>query len=212
MRESMIYNPCIYQLREKTLHRMIDIIEQRKKSKSNKTVLFGDSIFELYDVQRFIATDTVYNCGIGGATTDELLWFVDEAVIKYQPSKVILHVGTNDLGNTVMNSPRKIAMNINILIQVIHRNLPKCQIYVFSPLPCLKQQDYDHTNGIRCNHFIKEIMYFLKEYMEFGTLINIYDNFMNENEANKELYQDGLHPNDEGYKIITKSIIKIITT
>ena len=211
MRESMIYNPCIYQLREKALHRMLEIIEQRKQATTNGLVLFGDSIFELYDVKKFISSDSIYNCGIGGASTDELLWFIDEAVIKYQPSKVILHVGTNDLGNTAMNSPRKVAMNIGIMTEMIHKNLPKCQIYIFSPLPCIEsKQDYHHVNGIRCNRFIQDITFFLEEYGNYAQVVHVYDEFMNEDEVNEVLYSDGLHPNDLGYQIITKKILEIM--
>lgn len=211
MRESMIYNPCIYQLREKALHRMLEIIEQRKQATTNGLVLFGDSIFELYDVKKFISSDSIYNCGIGGASTDELLWFIDEAVIKYQPSKVILHVGTNDLGNTAMNSPRKIAMNIGIMTEIIHKNLQKCQIYIFSPLPCIEsKQDYHHVNGIRCNLFIQDITFFLEEYVNYAQVVHVYDEFMNEDEVNEVLYNDGLHPNDLGYQIMTKKILEIM--
>lgn len=211
MRESMIYNPCIYQLREKALHRMLEIIEQRKQATTNGLVLFGDSIFELYDVKKFISSDSIYNCGIGGASTDELLWFIDEAVIKYQPSKVILHVGTNDLGNTAMNSPRKIAMNIGIMTEIIHKNLPKCQIYIFSPLPCIEsKQDYHHVNGIRCNRFIQDITFFLEEYVNYAQVVHVYDEFMNEDDVNEVLYSDGLHPNDLGYQIMTKKILEIM--
>lgn len=207
----MIYNPCIYQLREKALRRMLDIIEQRKEASSKGTVLFGDSIFELYDVNHFISHDSIYNCGIGGASTDELSWFVDEAVIKYQPSKVILHVGTNDLGNTAMNSPRKIAMNIGLMTDIIHKNLPECQIYIFSPLPCLEsEQDYHHVNGIRCNRFIRDIPTFLEEYVDHAEVVHVYDDFMNGDEVNEELYSDALHPNGLGYKIMTKRILEIL--
>lgn len=41
-----------------------------------------------------------------------LLHFVDEGVIKYQPKNVFIMIGTNDLGNTTMTSPREIALNV----------------------------------------------------------------------------------------------------
>lgn len=46
MREQMIYNPGIYQLREDTLKRMLDIIHNQKTAQSGQTVFFGDSIID----------------------------------------------------------------------------------------------------------------------------------------------------------------------
>ena len=77
MRENMVYNPGIYQLRENALKRMLQIIEQRESAQENGIVLFGDSIFEFWDTEKYFDLPNLYNCGIAGATTDELLWFVD---------------------------------------------------------------------------------------------------------------------------------------
>lgn len=41
MREQMIYNPGIYQLREDALKRMLDIIYNQKTAQSGQTVFFG---------------------------------------------------------------------------------------------------------------------------------------------------------------------------
>lgn len=207
MRENMIYNPGIYQLREQALHRMLDIIELQKKSLKNQTVFFGDSILEFYDIQKYFPDELIYNCGIAGATSDELMWIIDEAVIKFKPSKVLIHVGTNDLGNTVMHSPREIAHRIQTITSIIQKNLPQCDIYVLSPLPCIEEkQDYHHTKGIRCNAFLKEICSLFNEYLENVYLINVYDDFINHD----ELYSDGLHLNHQGYEVLTKSIRKYL--
>ena len=66
--------------------------------------------------------ETKYNCGIAGITSGMLLNFIDEGVIKYQPKNVVLMIGTNDLGNTVMESPRDIALNVKETIEIIHYN------------------------------------------------------------------------------------------
>ena len=45
-----------------------------------------------------------------------LLNFIDEGVIKYQPKQVVIMIGTNDLGDTVMESPRDIALNVKEIV------------------------------------------------------------------------------------------------
>ena len=64
-----------------------------------------------------------------------LLHFVDEGVLKYEPEQVFLMIGTNDLGNTLMLSPRDIALNVKELIEIIHYNLPHCKIHLLSCIP-----------------------------------------------------------------------------
>ena len=53
MRDQMIYNPGIYQLREEALKRMLDIIYNQKTAQSGQTVFFGDSIIEFYDMNQY---------------------------------------------------------------------------------------------------------------------------------------------------------------
>ena len=70
-----------------------------------------------------------------------------------------LHVGTNDLGNTVTHSPRQIASNIQMLVSIIQKNLPDCRVTILSPLPCDEDiQGYPHARGIRSNAFLKIFM------------------------------------------------------
>lgn len=184
---------------------MLDIIYNQKTAQSGQTVFFGDSIIEFYDMNQYFPEKTIYNCGIAGATTDELLWIVDEAVIKYKPAQVLLHVGTNDLGNTVTHSPRQIASNIQMLVSIIQKNLPNCRITILSPLPCDEDiQGYPHARGIRSNAFLKDIYEHFVEYLgDSVNYINAFDSFVNKKEL---LLEDGLHPNEKGYQLLTHII------
>ena len=93
MRQNMKFDTNIYQLRESVLKRMIQIIQQQRYIEENSIVFYGDSIIEYYDVEHiFRHLGPVYNCGIGGITSDMLLHFVDEGVIKYHPSQVFILV------------------------------------------------------------------------------------------------------------------------
>lgn len=215
MREQMIYNPGYYQLRENQLLRMLSIVNQTKTAKSGGVVFFGDSITEMYDLDKYYENIPIkYNCGIGGATSQELLWFIDEAVIKYQPKIVVLMIGINDLGYTTMISPRQIAVNIKEIIDVIRGNCPQTYILLLSTLPCIEElKDYHHIPGIRNNDLVQMIFQECQLLiMDKKTImVPIYHKFVDENGCVlKQYYQDGLHLNENGYQYLTTLILPYI--
>ena len=59
-------------------------------------VFFGDSITEVYKVDEFFPKRNVINSGISGDRTENLLERMDD-VYRYNPSKVFLLIGINDL-------------------------------------------------------------------------------------------------------------------
>ena len=140
MKESMHYLTNYYQLREFVLIRMLEIIKQRYYAKEKGVVFFGDSITQYCDLDKYYPEIlNKYNCGLAGISSKILLNFIDEGVIKFKPNKVVIMIGTNDLGDTVMESPRDIALNVKEMVELIHYNCKECKIYVVSPLPCLEK-------------------------------------------------------------------------
>lgn len=206
MRENMNYLTNYYQIREMTVDRMKEIITLNQNSLPGGTVFLGDSITQLMDLELFFPElERKYNCGIGGITSGMLLSFIDEGVIKFQPQQLVYMIGTNDLGKTVMRSPRDIAINVKELVETVHYNLPDCQIFVVAPLPCIeKQYGYQVNPGIlRSNDLLKIVAQEIKKTVpyDYVTMIDAYHTLCDEQgEPIEYLYTDGLHLNDEGYK------------
>ena len=216
MRENMKFLTNYYQIREMTIDRMKTIIQNNQNAKPGGTVFLGDSITEFMDIDQFFPEiDNKYNSGIGGITSTMLLNFIDEGVLKYQPSRLIYMIGTNDLGKTVMQSPKDIAINVKELVETVHYNLPECEIYVVSPLPCIERiHDYKSTPGVlRSNDMLKMIFKEMKKTIpyEYVTFINAYPSLCNKKgEPIVELYVDGLHINEQGYQRYSEAIKKVI--
>ena len=214
MRETMKYNPCYYQLREGQLQRILSIIQQTKIALEGGVIFFGDSITEMYNIEHYQDISIKYNCGVGGATSNELLWICDEAVIKYQPKVVVMMIGINDLGNTVMLSPKEIAVNIKNIIDLIRGNCPQTQILLLSTLPCVESlRSYHQVPGIRCNDLVEMIYQQCQDIIidPKTRFVSIFEEFIDENkEALIEYYQDGLHLNELGYEKLTRLIKPII--
>ncbi len=214
MRENMKYDTNRYQFRETVLRRMIQIIGNQRYMEAGGTVFYGDSILEYYNVDKFLPDiENKYNCGIGGMTSEMLLHFVDEGVLKYKPNQVFLMVGTNDLGGTVMASPRDIALNVKEMIEIIHYNLPDCKIHLLSCIPCIEEKHgYMVTHqGMRNNDILRMIY---REYQrmipyEYVHFIDVYPTLCNEHgELIESYYIDGLHVNNDAYQVMTEKILK----
>ena len=211
MRENMTYLTNYYQIREMTMDRMKEIIDNNKNCQENGTVFLGDSITQLMDIDKYFPElEVKYNCGIGGITSTMLLNFIDEGVLKYKPKQLIYMIGTNDLGKTVMQSPKDIAINVKELVETVHYNLPECKIYVVSPLPCLAIHDYKHTVGVlRSNDLLKITFKEMKKTIpyEYVTFINAYPSLCNKKgDPVEAYYEDGLHLTDAGYIQYTNTI------
>ncbi|MDU4938797.1 MAG: GDSL-type esterase/lipase family protein [Clostridium sp.] len=213
MKENMIFNDDQYQLREFQVDRMKEVIVNNRISKENGVVFYGDSIVQGYDINKYIPEiNDKYNCGIGGFTSETLLWICDEAVVKYKPSLVYISVGTNDLGNTNMRSPREIALNIEKLIRLVRGNLKEVKIMIASTTPCDENKQGPKTGKcLRTNFNIsivnKEIQNICNRY-ENVEFIDIYSTLLDKISGNiKEIYTtDGLHLTEKGYEKITDII------
>ena len=204
MKENMKYLIDEYQLRESVLVRMLEIIHNQKSSKAKGIIFYGDSITEFCDLEKYYPSIPIkYNCGIHGITTTMLLHFIDEGVIRYHPSQVVILIGTNDLGNTEMHSPRVIAKNVKEMVEIIHGNLPECKIHLVSPLPCDENlHGYEHKESIRNNYMLYQI------YLEYLKIIDYpYCDFIDVfSLIEEEDLVDGLHINENGYDKVTKKI------
>lgn len=209
MRETMIYDTDIYQIRRDILERMLEIMDRQRKV---DTVFFGDSITRYMDIEKYFSFEAA-NCGIVGITSQMLLHFVDEGVIKYQPKRVFLMVGTNDMGNTVMASPRQIAMNVKQLVEIIHENLPEAHIYLISCIPCVEKiHGYQYKGeGLRSNDTLRMIFWEYKRIITGScvSFIDVFDSLLDQNgDVMEDCFIDGLHLNEKGYQLYTDAIKK----
>ncbi|CAM3649240.1 GDSL-type esterase/lipase family protein [Erysipelothrix urinaevulpis] len=202
MQENMKYNMDTYQFRKDVLEKILKIIDKQSTTPKGGTLFFGDSLVELMP-----SNVPVINNGIGGMSSKALEGLLDELVIKFEPAKVYLHIGTNDLGQTVMDSPRDIAQNVQRLFYILKRNLPDAELNLISTLPNIDELDsMQSTNrGMRTRDLIellnKEYQYHL-ELLDVN-FINLYPALFNEEgQLMTELYQDGLHVNEKGYKCL----------
>jgi lysophospholipase L1-like esterase len=181
--------------------------------KSENYLFVGDSITYYYETDKFFAELPTVNTGVCGYTTDNIYNNLNELVYIYNPTKIILLIGTNDL---ISKDSDYIVNKIYDIIIDIKKNRPNAEIYLESIYP-INNTDNDKINhdmvSIRNNDTIKEINKELEKLCYSGNCeyVNMYDLLIDENDNLKlEYTEEGLHISDEGYKVITKKLREVL--
>ena len=189
-------------------------IEKEKLIQDENIVFLGDSITDFYDLDKYYEGYNIVNSGISGNTTEDILNDMYNRVYKYNPSKVILLIGTNDI-NVKIEEDDTIS-NIKDIVKNIKKNRPNTKIYVESIYPINNTDDEKiehYMVGVRTNEIIKKYNKRIKEYCNKNNVIyiNMYNELRDEDGNLKlEYTKEGLHISDEGYEVITKILKKYI--
>lgn len=178
-------------------------------------VFLGDSIFEYYDLEKYYEGLPVVNSGVSRNRTVDVLDNMARRVYRYNPSKVFVLIGTNDILNKDKIYPET-ADNIRTIIKEIKKNRPYTQIYVQSIYPINDTDDskiLDSAVYHRSNDNIMEINELIEDVCndEDVTYIDMYSLLVDDvGNLKIEYTTDGLHISDEGYEVITDELMKYI--
>ena len=173
-------------------------------------ILFiGDSIVEYYPLQELFGTSkTIVNRGIRGYQTGLLLENLDAHLYGGAVDKIVLLIGTNDIGKDV---PVNEALNnLEAIIQSIAHDYPLTEIKLLSILPVNESEEYKQTVYIRTNEKIKKWNQAYKElasaYMQVE-FVPVFDSLIDqEGQLKKDYTTDGLHLSVTGYQVLTKAL------
>lgn len=177
-------------------------------------VFVGDSITYMYDLNKYYDGYNVVNNGIDGEFTWGVLDDLKDRIYKYNPSKVVLLIGTNDIYKN--KSVDEINDNVDRIIKGIKTNRTYAEIYLVSLLPVNRTKDDKVNLNMVKNRTNEMIMEINNKYQEIAkkyniTYIDLYSKLIDD-EGNLKLdyTKEGLHLNDNGYKVITRVIKKYI--
>lgn len=181
------------------------IIQQAEDAKPYGTVFFGDSIIQSFALKQYFTQENFYNCGCNGATTDLLLHLQPYAVKAYNPRKVVILIGTNDLADEWQFDKLEIAFNLYKLINIMRNHNPAVDIVVISPLPIIEAMQ---KGKCKDNNQLRLLGAEMKaNTLEFpGTqYVDMFAQFLDEDKQLKKMYtNDGLHLNKEGYDLFAQ--------
>ena len=177
-------------------------------------VFLGDSITDYYPLEELYDGIPVINSGVSGYNTTDILNNVDKMVTIYNPTKVIILIGTNDIRKEIKNE--EILANIDEIVNRILKKRPKAKIYIQSVYP-VNNTDHEVVKrdvvGDRSNEVIMDLNKRIKKLCDDKgyTYINMYDKLVDKDGNLEVKYTtDGLHISNTGYLKITKTLYRYL--
>ena len=185
--------------------------EVNLEKNKDRVVFMGNSITEGWShyMPEMFDNQTYINRGIGGQTTPQMLLRFRQDVIALEPKLVVILAGTNDIaGNTPLKDLETVAGHLFSMAELVHENDIKvilCSVIPASEYPWRKGKNphikIPQLNQMIQNYCDKKDHYFL-DY--FSAMTDGYNGLI-------ESYgYDGVHPDDDGYRVMSELVEKAI--
>ena len=106
-------------------------------------VLAGSSLMEQFPVHELLQGEAlplrVYNRGVSGFVSGQMLAYLDIQVLDLRPGRLFLNIGTNDIGQG-----REAALwdTYREILGQVKAALPRCRIWLLAYYPCNDQDDF----------------------------------------------------------------------
>ena len=197
-----------------------DFYVKNKSAVKGQIVFTGSSLMEMFPIEEWAKESgpdapIIYNRGVGGYRTTDLLPILDACVFELKPHKVFINIGTNDLSDSSI--PLETVMeNYDKIITQIEEKLPGVVIYMMAyyPInyeaateemkPCLLIRTNEKIN--RANELVKKLAE--KHNQRF---INVNAPLTDTQGRLKAEYTiEGMHIRPEGYRAIFDDVMKYV--
>lgn len=150
----------------------------------------------------------VINRGFGGSFIEHSTRYADRIIIGYKPALIVFYAGGNDLAFGNM-TPEKVAADYRLLVEKVHRSLPRTRFAYISIMPNPARQNIDDKRR-RANELIEA-------YSKQDRRLSYIDASLPVLTANgalrPELYiKDGLHLSEAGYDVLRETVAEHLRT
>lgn len=186
-------------------------------------ILFtGSSLMEQFPIDELLMTEKiqriVYNRGIGGFTTDDMLAHMEEQVFGTEPSKIFINIGTNDIANvrnTFEENLEHAIANYRMILTRIKERLPQAEVYLMAYYPVNETDKIPDTPWADClfvnrnNRNIPKANLRVKELAEAMGYhyIDVNDGLTDERGQLKQEYTvEGIHMYANGYRVVLRNM------
>jgi len=164
---------------------------------SKETIVFtGSSSIRLWnDLQERFPNHQILNSGFGGSETSDLLFHLDNLVLKYQPTKIFIYEGDNDIA--AKKRPKEIIATSEEVIDRIHGVLPQAEVILISAKPSLARWKLKNRYKRLNRRFLRLSKRNTKVYFA-----DVWSIMLNGRRVRNDIFvNDGLHMNEKGYAL-----------
>ncbi|MFC1494290.1 GDSL-type esterase/lipase family protein [Thermodesulfobacteriota bacterium] len=223
---------CLPILAQRLVNQLVDwnqlsryqIENQELKSQPynpKRVVFMGDSITDFWKLAEYFPGKPYVSRGISGQTTPQMLVRMYPDVIVHKPAAMVVLAGINDVSqNTGPSTAEMIEQNIMAMTDIAKHN--DIKVILCSVLPINDYAFIKMKAGAKLPSYIKEpvtathppedvlkLNDWMKSYAKKVDAIYVdYFNAMVDDKGflRENLSEDGIHPNAEGYEIMTKIV------
>ncbi|MNW35879.1 hypothetical protein D3C74_128810 [compost metagenome] len=189
-------------------------------------ILFvGSSLMEHFPIDEMQSVlglnRVIYNRGVGGITTDELLTIMDECIFDLEPTKIFINIGSNDIGGGLDDGKKEILLeNYNEILNQIKQRLPESEVYVMAYYPVNSKGDFglepERQKSMFASRNNANILMINEEVKELAIKLGL--NFINVNEGltdeeghlKAEFTVEGVHMWPNAYSVVLENMKKYL--
>ena len=191
-------------------------------ARKGQTVMAGSSLMEFFPINELQQTldrqTIIYNRGIAGYVTRELLNTMEECIFELEPAKLFINIGTNDISSADGEYElEKLLANYNEILTQIGGWLPDCKVYVMAYYPVNAKADFpgmdqaakDSYFRTRTNDSLLEANRAVEQLaLKHGyAFINVNAGLTDaEGNLKEEYTMDGVHMYGNGYSVVLHNL------
>ena len=158
---------------------------------SGTTLIAGDSMIGGIFENKIGPRNTIKVRSFPGAQVDDMYDYL-RPLLKKKPSRVILHIGTND---AIKSNAKLIADKIILLKKFVHSQIDGCSVYISSPI--------NRLDSVNQGVVIRNVNVILRNMTD----INLVDN---NNITEKHLGRKKLYLNSNGSTMLARNFLTIL--
>lgn len=202
---------------------MVDKYNVLNTFAQKRQILFtGSSLMEQFPIHELLMADDmkyiIYNRGIGGFTTDNMLEHMDTQIFAVRPSKIFINIGTNDIGNPSVSFETALThtiRNYTEILSQIQEKLPQTEVYLMAYYPVNetdKLPDGEKSSNLFLNRNNPNIHLANKEIKKLADAfgfhyIDVNSGLTDERgKLKKEYTVEGIHMYANAYRIIFENM------
>ncbi|WP_339869195.1 GDSL-type esterase/lipase family protein [uncultured Algoriphagus sp.] len=165
--------------------------------KKGSVVFTGSSSVRMWkNLQEQFPNVAIINSAFGGSTADQLLMHLDKTVLRFEPSKVFIYEGDNDI-----NADQEISAimdNLDELVTQIHTKYPNTTVNLIAAKPSPSRWD-KKVSYVALNDLIRQYA----TTHENVHIVNVWDIMLDDTgKPRADIFiEDNLHMNEKGYEL-----------